>query len=552
MLQQQMRRRVVLVLSAALALTMCASEHGRAAVADSRLMEAVERGDRQVVQSLISARVDVNTSAYNGATPLAWAVHRDDVAMAELLIKGGAAVNAANDYGVTPLSLACTNASGPMVKLLLKHGADPNKANWSGETPLMSCAETGSLEGVQALLAARANPNARESKKGQTALMWAAAEKHADVVKALIAGGADVKARSTVFPTRPPFEINCTVSDPCLDGMMEGTTYKKSVHFPRTTGGFNAMLFAAQQGDIETATALLDAGANVDEGTEEEGTPMLLAAASGHEKLALFLLNRGADPNAKDGFGMRPLHYALFKGFHEISSAKNEPTDRFGWRRKNMMDLARALLAKGADANARIESDFPPYDYTLAARSNGNSLPQISLVGATPFFLAAAGGDVAAMKTLVEGRANPKLITQEGATPLMVAAGVSHESGDWDEEDMKAALEATKLMVALGGDVNAVGDGGRTALHGAAYNGANELVKFLVANGADLEAKDKYGQTALTIALGDPQGLVYRQLPGGRYDYSFRQPRKREKTAQLLVELGAKPFTGKPRDRSGE
>ena len=78
------------------------------------------------------------------------------------------------------------------------------------------------------------------------------------------------------------------------------------------------------------------------------------------------------------------------------------------------------------------------------------------------------------------------------------------------------------------------------------------LIKFLVANGANLEAKDKYGQTALTIALGDPEGLIYRQLPGGRYDYSFRQPRRREKTAQLLVELGAKPFTGKVRDRSGE
>jgi len=549
MLQQRMK---LMALGGAMILLAGAASQAKAAVADSRLMDAVDRGDRQVVQSLISAHVDVNTSAYNGATPLDVAVHRDDVAMAELLIKGGATVNAANDYGTTPLSLACTNSSGAMVKLLLKYGADPNKANWSGETPLMECAQTGALEGVQALLAAKANPNVHEARKGQTALMWAVAEKHPDVVKALIAGGADVKARSTVVTTRPPFEINCTVSDPCLDGMMEGTTYQKSVHFPRTTGGFNAMLFAAQQGDIESAAALLDAGANVDEGAQEEGTPMLLAAASGHEKLALFLLNRGADPNAKDGFGMRPLHYALFKGFHEISSAKNEPTDRFGWRRKNMMDLARALLAKGADPNARIEHDFPPYDYVLAARSNGNSLPQISLVGATPFFLAAAGADVMAMKTLVEGRANPKLITERGATPLLVAAGVSHEAGDWDEEDMKAALEATKLMVALGGDVNAVGDGGRTALHGAASNGANELIRFLVASGADLEAKDKYGQTALTIALGDPQGLVYRQLPGGRYDYSFRQPRRREKTAQLLVELGAKPFTGKPRDRSGE
>ena len=56
----------------------------------------------------------------------------------------------------------------------------------------------------------------------------------------------------------------------------------------------------------------------------------------------------------------------------------------------------------------------------------------------------------------------------------------------------------------------------------------------IVANGANIEAKDKYGQTALTIALGDPEGLIYRQLPGGRYDYSFRQPRRRgRKTPRL-------------------
>ena len=136
---------------------------------------------------------------------------------------------------------------------------------------------------------------------------------------------------------------------------MDGTTYRKEVHLPRTAGGFTALMFAAQQGDIDTAKVLLDAGAGIEEGTTEEGTPLVLAAASGHEKLALYLLERGANPNAKDAYGMRPLHYALIKGFHEISSAKEEPTDRFGWRKKNMMELARTLLAKGADPNAKIE-----------------------------------------------------------------------------------------------------------------------------------------------------------------------------------------------------
>ena len=164
----------------------------------------------------------------------------------------------------------------------------------------------------------------REAKKGQTALMWAAAEKHADVAKALIAGGADLKARSTVFPVREQFQITCTKLDPCMGGEFDGTTYRKEIHLPKATGGFTALMFAAQQGDIDTAKVLLDAGAGIEEGTAEEGTPLVLAAASGHEKLALYLLDRGANPNAKDAYGMRPLHYADRKSTRLNSSHVSE------------------------------------------------------------------------------------------------------------------------------------------------------------------------------------------------------------------------------------
>jgi cytohesin len=278
----------------------------------------------------------------------------------------------------------------------------------------------------------------------------------------------------------------------------------------------------------------------------------------------MFLLENGADPNAKDGFGITPLHYSLHEGLLSISSYKPQATDRFGWLRPNMPSLLKALLARGADPNARIEYDFPPYDYAPIARSNGNNLPQISLVGATPFLLAAACGEAGIMRTLVEARANPRLATLDGSTPLMVAAGLAHErggigfGGQRSEEYQKDAaqqqgmLQAVRLANQLGNDVNAVNHKGQTALHAAAFMGEVEIIRFLAEKGANLDAKDKYGQTAMTIALGDPQGLVYRQLGGGRYDYSFRQPKEQKEIAELLVELGATPFTGKRRDRSGE
>ena len=535
-----------------------------AAAGDLRLVDAVEKGNQEAVRSLLKEHADVNTARPDGATALAWAVHRDDLETADLLIRAGANVNAANDYGVTPLSLACTNRNAAMVDRLLKAGANPNAALWTGETVLMTCASTGNLEAVKLLFAYKADVNAKENQKGQTALMWAVAKKHPEVAQALIEHGADVHARSRTFAAPEPFSIPCTPKDPCLTGAKDGSTYAPTVHFPKTTGGFTAFLFAAQQGDIESAKVLLAAGADVNESTPEDGSALVIASASGQEKLALFLLDKGANPNARDGFGITPLHYALHEGMLSISSYKPEPTDRFGWQRPNMPELVKALLAHGADPNARITYDFPPYDYAPISRSNGNNLPQITLAGATPFLLAAASRDISLMRILVEGRANAKLATEENTTPMMIAAGVAHERGgigfggqageDYQKapDEEKRILEAVKLAVELGGDVNAVNAKGQTALHAAAFMGYADVIQFLAEKGANLNAKDKYGQTPLTIALGDPEGLVYRQLGGGRYDYSFRQPKVQKNIADLLVKLGATPFTGKYRDRSGE
>jgi ankyrin repeat protein len=247
-----------------------------------------------------------------------------------------------------------------------------------------------------------------------------------------------------------------------------------------------------------------------------------------------------------------------------VTVFKPSPSDQFGWLRHNLPELAKALLARGADPNARIEHDFPPYDYLLLSRSRGLDLQQFSLVGATPFFLATASADLDLMRVLVEGRANARVGTQDGVTPLLVAAGMGHERGGYGfggqagaeylqgADEQKRILETVKLALELGGDVNAVNERGQTALHAATFMGFADVIRFLIEKGANTEMKDKYGQTPVSIALGDPEGLVYRQLPGGQYDYSFRQPKLQEKIAELLVSLGAKPFTGKPRDRSGE
>ena len=200
-----------------------------AADAGSRapLADAVERMDRPGIDALLKQRVDVNATQVDGMTALHWAAYQDDVAIAKRLIDAGAKANAANRYGVTPLSLACTNGDGPLVELLLQGGADPDLALPGGETPLMTAARSGALGAVKALLARHVSVDGKDERRGQTALMWAAAEGHADVTQALIEAGAD-------FQMRLP-------------------------------SGFTPLLFAARNGRGDVVRVLLKAGANVND-----------------------------------------------------------------------------------------------------------------------------------------------------------------------------------------------------------------------------------------------------------------------------------------------
>ena len=440
--------------------------------ADLRLVEAVKSQDQAAVRSLLQQGVDVNEAQPDGATALAWAVHRDDLATADLLLAAKADVNAANEYGAAPLSLACSNGNAAMVEKLLQAGANPNAALLSGETALMTAVHTGSLEIVNLLLAHNADPNAREPQRGQTALMWAVAEKRPEIVRALVEHGADLHARSK--------------------------------------SGFTPLLYAADRNSLDAARILVEGGADVNEATQDRVTPLLLASARAGEGLALMLLEKGADPNAADAKeGYTPLHHAA--------------------THRSMVTVVKALLAAGSNPNARLVKP-PPRPREFGTQGG------ISLLGATPLLLAAANGNSDAIRLLVEGRADPRITTADNTPPLLVTAGV-HRNPDvvLTPEEREHLVESAGLLLDLGADVNALGEYGWTALHGAAYNGFDEMIQFLVGKGAKMDIIDQFGQTPLSIAMAVTTAGI-----GADYFHVPRFPHPT--TVDLLLKLGATPL----------
>jgi ankyrin repeat protein len=434
-------------------------------VSRAPLADAAEKMDRVKIRALLKQHVDVNTPQADGMTALHWATYQDDLELANLLVRAGANVKAANRYGVTPLSLACTNGNGVMVEMLLKAGADPNAPLPGGETPLMTAARTGTLDAVKALVSHRANVDSKDDRRGQTALMWAAAEGHAAVVQTLIDADAD-------FRTRVP-------------------------------SGFTPLLFAVREGRIDVVRVLLKAGADVNETIPIEGrrrgyggglpragaSALLLAVMNGHFELAAHLLDAGANPNA-DLPGYTVLH--AMTAVRKPGVGDNDPPPD-GSGNMTSIELVKTLVAHGANLNAKM---------TKKANLNNTRLNEI---GATPFMLAALTADAELMKTLAALGADPLLPNADNSTPLMAAAGLATRSPGEDAGTESEVLEAVQAALDLGADVNAVDNNGETAMHAAAYKNLPQVVKFLAARGAKIDLwnrNDKFGWTPLAIAVG--------------------------------------------------
>jgi ankyrin repeat protein len=457
-----------------------------AAERDVRLVDAVKAGDKAAASLLLRQRIDVNAAEPDGTTALHWAVRQDDLQLTAELVAAGADVKAANRYGVTALYLASVNGSAAMIEKLLKAGANANAAAPEGETALMTAARTGNVEAARVLLAHGARVEAREGWRGQTALMWAAAQNHPAMVLELLSSGADVNARSAVQQWE-----------------------RQNTQEPRekwlAPGGLTPLLFAARQGSLDSARILVEAGADVN-ATDPAGISAVLSAIiNGHYDVAGFLLEKGIDPNLADTDGRTALFAAVDMNTMPVS---NIPMPKVIDNRLTSLDLIGMLLARGANVNAQLTSQ----QAYRAKLDRGTDT--VLTTGTTPLLRAAKAGDAAAVRLLLEKGADPKLATKAGVNPLMIAAGLGTKEEDTTGRNKTEsdAIKTITLLLDAGPDIdviNAADNTGRTALHGAALQGYDQVVRFLADRGAKLDVKDQRGFTPLDVAMGLAGGVGF-------------------------------------------
>ena len=480
------------------------------AAAGTPLIDAVKRQDAKAINALLDRGEGVDATEADGTTALHWAAERDDLAMVERLLQAGALATAANRFGVTPLELAANNGNGEIVERLLAAGADPNGRSREGQTPLMSAALNGQAAAVDALIAHGADVHAAESYRGQTALMLAAGEGNVEAMSSLLAAGAAVGAQSK--------------------------------------SGFTALLFAVRNAELDAVQLLLDRGADANDLAPDGTTALNVAIVNAYYEVASVLLTHGADPKLPDARAS-PLHTIAWlrkpgatdraAGTGELATSAPQPTGKV-----TSLELARQLLEHGADPNVRVDWDEMKFEPLGGTTRNPPGLflgrHLLTYNGATAFYVAAKNGDHELMQLLADAGADPTLPNRFGVTPLMVAAGLDTWEGETPgpHTGMPEAdrLEAVKLAVELGNDINAVADfgdfkmdgdpeytllyyphnlrelqelgagdprwSGSTALHGSIISNQPSITQYLVDHGANLDAKTKTGWTALMMTRG--------------------------------------------------
>jgi ankyrin repeat protein len=472
----------------------------------ARLIEAVKSGERVAARALLDAGAEANATAPDGTTALHWAARNDDAMLVDRLLRTGAEPHPENRFGVTPIALACESGSAALVERLLEAGVSANATGPHGETALHICAHAGNTAAVRVLIAAGASVNPGDSWRGQTPLMWAAAEGHPETMQALVDAGADVDARSTI-----------------IEWERQRTDEPRDKWLP--PGGWTPLLLAARENCVACVDVLAAAGADLNIVDPERHTALIIALTNGHFDVAGRLIDLGADLDMQDEVGQTALWAAV--DAHTMPDSNRPPPTEMD-DTLSAWDIVATLVKAGADVDVPLRQRVP-YRTKIDRGADG-----VLGAGTTPLLRAAKTGDAKVVRLLLEHGANPLAAAGRGVTSILLAANVGTSESDRTgrRKTEAGAIETIRLLMAAGADINAADSQGRTAAHGAALWGLTDVIRFLHETGVDLTRKDSRGLTPLQTALGQAGGFGF----GGRAGVV------REETARVIAELTGAPL----------
>ncbi len=502
------------------------------------LMMAALYGDAAIIDRLLKAGADAKAVGPNGETMLMFAARNGNPQAVQVLLEAGAEVNARETIrGTTALMWAIEQKHPEAVKVLLDNGADSKLKSGIAGTPRNYMAnrvntttvQTAAARYQRAVAAGRTYEEqlALEQREGRDLggqrglgqpigpdglpLTGAAAARDAaSLANARAAVGNDPNNPSAGGPAPAPTPAPAqgqrggqgnrgagqngaaaggggrqggarqggaaaaadattatdATDDPIIEAGLVGTE----------GGGLTALIFAAREGDIDTAKVILDGGADINQTTNYGWTPLLTATNNRHYKLAAMLLERGANPNLANRGGWTPLYIATDNRNIEGGDYPVAKGDM------DTLEYIKLLLDKKANPNAAIrENTLTRTIFTMQWFFED---------GATPFIRAAQSSDTALMKLLLDYGADPKAITAYADNALTASAGIGWVEGVTYERSAKENVEAVKMLLALGLDPNGENRDGRTPLMGAALKGRSEVVQMLVDAGAKLDQRD--------------------------------------------------------------
>ncbi|MFH2001228.1 MAG: ankyrin repeat domain-containing protein [Planctomycetota bacterium] len=421
------------------------------------------------------------------------AIEKSDLKKVQMLLKQDAGLlNKKSENGMTPLCFASYVGKGDIVSFLIETGADLSIGDNENSQPIHNAAVGGHLDVVKQLLKAGACPEAQDDN-GVIALHFALNYKHPEVAEYLIDKTKNLEIRNSNGWTALLYAVIAVDVNAVKKLLAKGAEVNAAAN-----NGIIPLHSAASFGNLEIVKLLLDHGANIHQKNDHGETPLFWALNPNCLEVARLLIQEGADVKQKSIHGQLALHNVCHRG---------------------TTILAQLHLEHGADVNALDSNGWSPL--TNAAFSAGSTDiikfllskgAQINVTAPegvenflTPLHGAIRGNNLDAFKLLVENGADIDEPDSKGNTPLIMAIARSNEGIVEYLLSQGCALDKTEGFL------------GRTALHASAIKGLTLVTEMLIQKGADIDKKDKNNKTAMDYA-------VY---------YGFKE------LAQLLAENGA-------------